>query len=113
VYADEEVIKPKGWKSISTRKGKGKARDSKKSGINTGAALIQDDEIEESLFDPVPLPLSQIQSLSQSLPRPKELPDPKSRLTTHKMALVNFKSYAGRQEIGPFHKVRSYTIFVQ
>lgn len=25
----------------------------------------------------------------------------------HKMALVDFKSYAGRQEIGPFHKVRS------
>ncbi|KAJ7132829.1 RecF/RecN/SMC [Mycena crocata] len=29
---------------------------------------------------------------------------PKSRLVIHKMALVNFKSYAGRQEIGPFHK---------
>lgn len=30
---------------------------------------------------------------------------PKSRLVIHKMALVNFKSYKGRQEIGPFHKV--------
>ena len=30
---------------------------------------------------------------------------PKKRLIIHKMALVDFKSYAGRQEIGPFHKV--------
>ncbi|KAJ6499379.1 RecF/RecN/SMC [Mycena sanguinolenta] len=29
---------------------------------------------------------------------------PKSRLVIHKLVLVNFKSYAGRQEIGPFHK---------
>jgi structural maintenance of chromosome 4 len=28
----------------------------------------------------------------------------KPRLTIHKLVLVNFKSYAGRQEIGPFHK---------
>lgn len=30
---------------------------------------------------------------------------PKKRLVIRKMALVNFKSYRGRQEIGPFHKV--------
>ena len=92
------------------RKEKGKASDdweSEISGSNTGAALIQDDEIEESLLDPVPPPLSQ----TQSQPRPEEPTDPNSRLTIHKMALVNFKSYAGRQEIGPFHKVRSYMIF--
>ncbi|TFL00277.1 RecF/RecN/SMC N terminal domain-containing protein [Pterulicium gracile] len=29
---------------------------------------------------------------------------PQWRLVIHKMALVDFKSYAGRQEIGPFHK---------
>ena len=29
---------------------------------------------------------------------------PKKRLVIRKMALVNFKSYRGRQEIGPFHK---------
>ena len=29
---------------------------------------------------------------------------PKTRLTIHKMVLQDFKSYAGRQEIGPFHK---------
>ncbi|TXT13312.1 hypothetical protein VHUM_00679 [Vanrija humicola] len=28
----------------------------------------------------------------------------KPRLVIHKLVLVNFKSYAGRQEIGPFHK---------
>jgi hypothetical protein len=27
------------------------------------------------------------------------------RLTINKMVLINFKSYAGRVEIGPFHKV--------
>ena len=37
---------------------------------------------------------------SQSAPPPKSKP----RLTIHKLVLVNFKSYAGRQEIGPFHK---------
>ena len=40
-------------------------------------------------------------------PKAPEAPvGPKKRLVIHKMALVNFKSYAGRQEIGPFHKVR-------
>ncbi|KAF8917317.1 Structural maintenance of chromosomes protein 4, partial [Haplosporangium bisporale] len=35
----------------------------------------------------------------------KELPsEPVPRLVIEKMVLVNFKSYAGRQEIGPFHK---------
>ncbi|KAJ3576089.1 hypothetical protein NP233_g661 [Leucocoprinus birnbaumii] len=29
---------------------------------------------------------------------------PQPRLTIHKIVMVNFKSYAGRQEIGPFHK---------
>ncbi|KEP53194.1 structural maintenance of chromosomes protein [Rhizoctonia solani 123E] len=49
---------------------------------------------------------SQIQQLSsQADPEASEVPiGPKKRLVIHKMALVNFKSYAGRQEIGPFHK---------
>ncbi|CAE7140351.1 unnamed protein product [Rhizoctonia solani] len=49
---------------------------------------------------------SQIQQLSsQADPQVPEAPvGPKKRLVIHKMALVNFKSYAGRQEIGPFHK---------
>ena len=35
---------------------------------------------------------------------PPPVSKPKPRLTIHKLVLVNFKSYAGRQEIGPFHK---------
>ncbi|KZV74095.1 RecF/RecN/SMC protein [Peniophora sp. CONT] len=34
----------------------------------------------------------------------KEPEGPRARLVIHKLVLVNFKSYAGRQEIGPFHK---------
>ena len=81
--------------------------DPEKSGNNTSAAVTQDDDVEESLLDPVPpsLSLSRAGSLSQVQP-PDEPKGPKARLTIHKMALVNFKSYAGRQEIGPFHKVR-------
>ncbi|ORX37975.1 RecF/RecN/SMC N terminal domain-domain-containing protein [Kockovaella imperatae] len=41
-------------------------------------------------------------SQNQSQPQPSAKPKP--RLTIHKLVLVNFKSYAGRQEIGPFHK---------
>lgn len=60
------------------------------------------EEMEESLLDTLPpsLPFPQAQA-----PPPADEPKgPKARLTIHKMALVNFKSYAGRQEIGPFHK---------
>jgi hypothetical protein len=31
---------------------------------------------------------------------------PKKRLVIKKMVLENFKSYAGAQHVGPFHKVR-------
>ena len=60
-----------------------------------------EEEEERSLFDPPPMPVP------SNLPRaiPEEPAGPKSRLVIHKMVLVNFKSYAGRQEIGPFHKV--------
>ena len=37
---------------------------------------------------------------------------PKARLVIHKLVLVNFKSYAGRQEIGPFHKVSRLSLVV-
>ncbi|KAJ6586845.1 RecF/RecN/SMC [Mycena vulgaris] len=66
------------------------------------APPVQDDEDEEetSLFDPPPMPTPS----QMSQPAVEEPTGPKSRLVIHKMALVNFKSYAGRQEIGPFHK---------
>lgn len=60
-----------------------------------------EEEEEKSLFDPPPMP--EPSSLPQAIP--EEPAGPKSRLVIHKMALINFKSYAGRQEIGPFHKV--------
>lgn len=44
----------------------------------------------------VPLPMP--------TPMPAQPARPTPRLTIHKLVLVNFKSYAGRQEIGPFHK---------
>lgn len=44
-------------------------------------------------------------SLSSIALQPEEPGRPKSRLVIHKLMLINFKSYAGRQEIGPFHKV--------
>lgn len=36
-------------------------------------------------------------------PKAKEPEKPRERLVIHKIVLVNFKSYAGRVEIGPFH----------
>ncbi len=59
----------------------------------------EEQEEEKSLFEP----LVSSPSLSQCIPEEPSVP--KARLVIHKMALVNFKSYAGRQEIGPFHKV--------
>ena len=72
----------------------------------TLAPGADEDEDEKSLLDAIPPPLSQSQPRSQSqVPQPEEPKGPQARLTIHKMVLVNFKSYAGRQEIGPFHKV--------
>ncbi|KAI0354668.1 RecF/RecN/SMC protein [Trametes cingulata] len=59
------------------------------------------EEEEHSLLDP---PLSSIPRQPSQSAIPEEPQGPKPRLVIHKMALVNFKSYAGRQEIGPFHK---------
>lgn len=67
----------------------------------------EDEELEEEkslLIDyPPSLPPA---SQSQAKAVPEEPKGPQSRLVIHKLALVNFKSYAGRQEIGPFHKVQ-------
>lgn len=64
-------------------------------------AVEEEEEEEHSLLDPPNVPLSQ----ARTQPPPLEEPTgPRSRLVIHKMALINFKSYAGRQEIGPFHK---------
>ncbi|KAL5519615.1 SMC4 [Sanghuangporus vaninii] len=65
-----------------------------------------DDEPEQCLLDDHPItakPKARA-SVAPPLTIPEEPQGPKSRLVIHKMVLVNFKSYAGRQVIGPFHK---------
>lgn len=58
------------------------------------------EEEEHSLLEP------RVKTQTQSQGPPvEEAKGPRARLVIHKMVLVNFKSYAGRQEIGPFHKV--------
>ena len=52
------------------------------------------------------------------MPEPSSLPQDhartglKARLVVHKLVNVNFRSYARRQEIGPFHKVSFRSIIV-
>ncbi|EIN14323.1 hypothetical protein PUNSTDRAFT_129962 [Punctularia strigosozonata HHB-11173 SS5] len=65
-------------------------------------SLRVDAEEEVSLLDPEPH--KRTAPNSRAGPAVEEPKEPRSRLVIHKMALVNFKSYAGRQEIGPFHK---------
>lgn len=86
--------------------------DAEKAGNNASVAAMQEEEIDESLLDPVVPALSQSLPHSQAPVLPQEPQGPKSRLTIHKMALVNFKSYAGRQEIGPFHKVGLLILYI-
>ncbi|KAK7470998.1 Structural maintenance of chromosomes protein 4 [Stygiomarasmius scandens] len=68
----------------------------------------EEDELEDLQKPPVPEPLSvpptSQAGQTQTQAIPEEPQGPKPRLVIHKLALVNFKSYAGRQEIGPFHR---------
>lgn len=64
-------------------------------------------EEEHSLLDDIRPPSPK---LTTQPAIPEEPQGPKPRLVIHKMALVNFKSYAGRQEIGPFHKVKPFLL---
>lgn len=93
--SDEELFAPKPASSrIAAKKAANKP--------TTPEAEAEEEEEERSLFEPAPaIPAPS----SLPLPVPEEPTGPKARLVIHKMALVNFKSYAGRQEIGPFHKV--------
>ena len=59
-------------------------------------------EEEKSLLDDLPVSPAKARHAPLALEEPK---GPCARLVIHKLVLVNFKSYAGRQEIGPFHKV--------
>lgn len=44
-----------------------------------------------------------IRSRALAAPPKEENADPKSRTVIQYLVLTNFKSYAGRQEVGPFH----------
>ncbi len=57
---------------------------------------------EKSLLDN--LPASPSKAKRPPLPL-EDLQGPRPRLVIHKLVLVNFKSYAGCQDIGPFHRV--------
>lgn len=57
---------------------------------------------EKSLLDNLPTSPSKVKRPPLPL---EDLQGPKPRLVIHKLVLVNFKSYAGCQEIGPFHRV--------
>ncbi len=59
-------------------------------------------EEERSLLDDLPVSPAKVRHAPPPVEEPK---GPCARLVIHKLVLVNFKSYAGRQEIGPFHKV--------
>jgi structural maintenance of chromosome 4 len=57
---------------------------------------------EKSLLDNLPTSPSKAKRPPVPL---EDLQGPRPRLVIHKLVLVNFKSYAGCQEIGPFHRV--------
>ena len=61
-------------------------------------------EEEKSLLDDLPVSPAK----ARHAPPLEEPKGPHARLVIHKLVLVNFKSYAGRQEIGPFHKVSCF-----
>ncbi|KAF8518607.1 RecF/RecN/SMC [Gautieria morchelliformis] len=75
-------------------------RETDEDEISSGSSV--DAKVEEDTIDQPteethpPIPSRVIQ--------PEEATGPKSRLVIHKLMLINFKSYAGQQEIGPFHK---------
>ena len=64
---------------------------------------------EKSLLDD--LPTSPMKTKRPPAPL-EELKGPGPRLVIHKLVLVNFKSYAGCQEIGPFHKVSCFRLVI-
>ena len=75
------------------------------------------EEEEEETMAPTPTPLS---SNTPPLPSPSttttktasgKKEQPKPRLVIKSMVLENFKSYAGAQHVGPFHKVRTSFLF--
>jgi hypothetical protein len=72
------------------------------------ATIEGDVEMDENPEIPIVVPLIKEESAATPPPPTTQQPnikEPRSRLVIHKLVLVNFKSYAKRQTIGPFHKV--------
>ncbi len=102
---DEEMALPSGQKaSMSNNEDEDEAGD---------ITVRMEDDDASTVATPVASPVkpsARVKSESSSqlfVPVVMKPQGPKPRLTIHKLVLVNFKSYQGRQEIGPFHKVRS------
>lgn len=69
---------------------------------------IEDEDMERGSLSPTATP-------STTVVEEQHTPDeavPTRRLVIREMVLENFKSYAGAQRVGPFHKVRWGTVFV-
>lgn len=102
----EEVMKPARVRSPTPPQRPDVEQDMSKNPSSSRApsmpAGVRTAETEGSLLDQI----SRAPPASHAPVTQLEEPQgPQKRLVIHKMALVNFKSYAGRQEIGPFHKV--------
>lgn len=118
VSDEEEDVKPTARKSKSRATSKKTSvppsrsstkptkKDAEESEVEMEVVQEVEEEVEEqSLLDPQPTPMAIPPASLPQAAIPEEPQGPRSRLVIHKMALINFKSYAGRQEIGPFHKV--------
>lgn len=66
--------------------------------------IVKQEEKLESIESIVEKPTDiVVKSRSQALPTVEEPSRPKSRMVIRQLVMTNFKSYAGRQVVGPFH----------
>lgn len=98
---DEDALKPKEEPTASNQDGASEDDHESENAPDPAEEPADEDKEEVSLLEPQPI--SKPSSQPQVVEEEPEGPNP--RLVIHKLALVNFKSYAGRQVIGPFHKV--------
>ncbi|KAI9820848.1 MAG: hypothetical protein M1832_003481 [Thelocarpon impressellum] len=77
--------------------------------LNEGSTMVIKPEKDGKVPPPPPeSPLAKpldivLKSRATAVPVPEEPSGPKSRIVIKYLVLTNFKSYAGRQEVGPFH----------
>eukprot|EP00833_Pecoramyces_ruminatium_P018500 jgi/Orpsp1_1/1192532/evm.model.d7180000094042.1 len=72
--------------------------------LNKNVENCQKDKINCSQISQSPNTGSQDKLLNSDKIEAENIEEKKPRLVMTKMVLVNFKSYCGRIEIGPFHK---------